>query len=122
MRTNDELGVNLMAPEPKDQGDDLESAVDTAIAACDGDVRATIRALIVSNSFLHQRVERLTDLVSPGFARGNVGVSRLLTCILISLSPPWFQSCVYVGFTPHEIPSLSHLWSKGLIQHACRSP
>jgi hypothetical protein len=34
-------------------GDDLEAAVDAAIAACDGNVRATIRALIVSNSFLH---------------------------------------------------------------------
>jgi hypothetical protein len=58
-------------------GDDLERAVDDAIAACDGDVRATIRALIVSNSFLHARVERLTDLVSPGFARGKLSLRDL---------------------------------------------
>jgi len=58
-------------------GDDLEAAVDAAIAACDGNVRATIRALIVSNSFLHAHVERLTDLVSPGFARGKLSLLDL---------------------------------------------
>jgi hypothetical protein len=67
-----------MMPEPKPkQGDDLEAAVDAALAACDGDPRATIRALIVANSFLHQRVERLTDLVSPGFARGKLSLLDL---------------------------------------------
>jgi hypothetical protein len=29
-------------------------------------------SLIVANSFLHEQVERLTDLVSPGFARGKL--------------------------------------------------
>jgi len=62
-----------MRPEPEaKQGDDLEAAVETAIAACDGDPRAAIKALIVANSFLHEQVERLTDLVSPGFARGKL--------------------------------------------------
>ena len=55
-----------MMPEPEaTHGDDLEAAVDVAIAACDGDPRAAIKALIVANDFLHQRVEYLTDLVSP---------------------------------------------------------
>lgn len=58
-------------------GDDLEAAVDAAIAACDGNVRATIRALIVSNSFLHARTEHLTDSVSPGFARGKLSLLDL---------------------------------------------
>lgn len=58
-------------PEAR-RGDDLEAAVDAAIAACDGDPRAAIRALIVANGFLHEQVERLTDLVSPGFARGKL--------------------------------------------------
>lgn len=62
-----------MIPEPEPtQGDDLAAAVDAAIAACDGDPRAAIKALIVANAFLHQQVERLTDLVSPGFARGKL--------------------------------------------------
>ena len=52
--------------------DELEAAADAAIAACDGDARAAVRALIVANSFLHGQVERLTDLVSPGFARGKL--------------------------------------------------
>lgn len=34
-------------PEP----DRLEAAVDQAIAACGGDIRATIKALIVANDF-----------------------------------------------------------------------
>ena len=63
--------------EAQPAGDDLEAAVDAAIAACDGSARATIRALIVSNSFLHARVERLTDLVSPGFARGKLSLIDL---------------------------------------------
>lgn len=58
-------------------GDDLETAIYAAIAACDGNVRATIRALIVANSFLHARVEHLTDLVSPGFARGRLSLIDL---------------------------------------------
>ena len=31
---------------------DLEAAIDQAIAACDGDMRATVRALVVANNFL----------------------------------------------------------------------
>jgi len=31
--------------------DELEAAVDQAIAACDGDLRSTIRELIVANDY-----------------------------------------------------------------------
>jgi len=62
------MSPKLQAQSP----DDLEEAVDAAIAACEGDPRAAIKALIVANSFLHSRVERLTELVSPGFARGKL--------------------------------------------------
>ena len=37
------------ATEPNDE---LETAVDQAISACGGDMRATIRALIVANEYL----------------------------------------------------------------------
>jgi hypothetical protein len=40
-------------PNPEDSG--LEAAVDQAIAACGGDLRATIRALIVANEYLETR-------------------------------------------------------------------
>jgi hypothetical protein len=32
--------------------DELETAIDQAVAACGGDLRATIRALIVANNYL----------------------------------------------------------------------
>jgi hypothetical protein len=50
---------------------DLEAAVDDAIAACDGDLRAAIRALIVANNFLECEVEELMKAVSHAFTRGR---------------------------------------------------
>jgi hypothetical protein len=41
----------------------LEAAADQAIAACDGDLRATIRALILANEFLEANT-------SKGYVRG----------------------------------------------------
>jgi hypothetical protein len=51
--------------------DDLETAIDLAIAACDGDVRATVRALIVANNFLESEVRELMKAVSHAYARGR---------------------------------------------------
>ena len=62
------------------QGDDsgLEAAVDQAIAACGGDLRATIRALVVASDFLkwqvedlRRQVEDLKKAVSRAFVRGR---------------------------------------------------
>ena len=50
---------------------ELEAAVDQAIAACDGDPRATIRALIVANNFLKSEVGELMKAVSHAYARGR---------------------------------------------------
>jgi hypothetical protein len=49
-----------------DQSEDasLEAAVAQAIEACHGDLRATIRALIVTNEFLETQVSR-------GYRRGD---------------------------------------------------
>jgi hypothetical protein len=58
-------------PQAKIGEDDLESAVDQAIAACKGDVRATIRALIVANNFLESEVSELMKAVSHAYARGR---------------------------------------------------
>jgi hypothetical protein len=41
--------------QPNQQDDGLEAAVDEAIAACGGDMRATIHALIVANNFWNRR-------------------------------------------------------------------
>ena len=58
--------------------DELELAVDQAIAACEGDLRATIRALVVANSFLAEQNTALSAELdyawrwsSPGYARSS---------------------------------------------------
>jgi len=51
--------------------DGLEASVDQAIAACGGDVRATIRALIVANEYLETEVGELMKAVSHAYARGR---------------------------------------------------
>jgi hypothetical protein len=49
----------------------LEVAVDQAIAACDGDMRAAIRALIVANNYLESEVGELMKAVSHAYTRGR---------------------------------------------------
>jgi len=49
----------------------LEAAVDQAISACGGDVRATIRALILANDYLENEVGELMKAVSHAYARGR---------------------------------------------------
>lgn len=51
----------------------LEAAVDEAIKACDGDLRGTIRALILANEFLEQELCAMFAAVSRGYARGRFG-------------------------------------------------
>ena len=57
-------------PNPQD-ADELEAAVDQAIAACGGDMRSTIRALIIANEFLESEVSELMKAVSHAYVRGR---------------------------------------------------
>jgi hypothetical protein len=50
---------------------ELEEAVNQAIAACGGDLRATIRALIVANDYLETEVGELMKAVSRAHVRGR---------------------------------------------------
>lgn len=50
-------------PHKQTEAESLEVAVAQAIEACDGDLRATIRALIVANDFLESQI-------SHGYRRG----------------------------------------------------
>ena len=62
----------MTSTQPESNDDDgLEAAVDQAIAACGGDMRATIRALIVANEFLENEVSELMKAVSNAYARGR---------------------------------------------------
>ena len=54
-----------------EERDELESAVDQAISACGGDLRATIRALIVANEYLESEAAELMKAVSRAYARGR---------------------------------------------------
>jgi hypothetical protein len=51
--------------------DGLEAAVDEAIAACGGDTRSAIRALIVANNYLESEVTELMKAVSHAYVRGR---------------------------------------------------
>ena len=58
--------------QPKfEEDDELETAVDQAISACGGDMRGTIRALIVANEYLESEVGELMKAVSRAYVRGR---------------------------------------------------
>ncbi len=57
--------------KPDEQDDGLEAAVEQAIAVCDGDMRAAIRALIVANNFLESEISELKKAVSHAYTRGR---------------------------------------------------
>lgn len=59
------------APNPQGDTDRLEAAVDEAIAACGGDVRAALKAMIVANEYLETEVSELMKAVSKAFVRGR---------------------------------------------------
>jgi len=65
------VSQRLPNPEQSDT-DQLEAAAYQAIAACGGDLRETIKALIVANHFLETELEKLRAAVSTGYARGQL--------------------------------------------------
>ena len=52
--------------------DALEHGVDEAIAACDGDARAAVRAMLVIIELLEREQETVATMVSKGYARGRI--------------------------------------------------
>jgi hypothetical protein len=54
-----------------EEDDGLETSVDQAIAACGGDLRSAIRALIVANQYLESEVSELMKAVSRAYVRGR---------------------------------------------------
>ena len=65
-----------MEPQPK-EADPLEEATHQAIAVCNGDLRAALKAALVANSFYEQEIERLIRLVSIGYTRGRTASKKL---------------------------------------------
>jgi hypothetical protein len=60
-----------LAPNSQSEPDPLEVAADQAIAACDGDVRAAVRALIIANGLLEAELNEVYAVTSKGYARGR---------------------------------------------------
>jgi hypothetical protein len=57
--------------KPNEQDDGLETAVEQAIAVCDGDARTAVRALIVANNLLESEITDLKKAVSHAYMRGR---------------------------------------------------
>jgi hypothetical protein len=57
--------------QPTSESDRLEMAADEAIAACGGDVRNALKALIVANEYLESEVCELMQAVSRAYARAE---------------------------------------------------
>ena len=57
--------------------DRLEGATDQAIAACGGDARDAVKALIVANEFLVEQVAELQAAVSAGYCYRSPRTVRL---------------------------------------------
>ena len=62
--------------EPDEQDDGLEAAVDQAIAACGGDTRAAVSALIVANNFLESEMGESKKAVSHAYTRDAFGPTQ----------------------------------------------
>lgn len=58
----------VLANQPPNP-DRLEEAADQAIAACGGDAREAVKALIVATEFLERQITELKAAASPGYAR-----------------------------------------------------
>jgi hypothetical protein len=57
--------------QPMPEPGRLELATDQAIAACGGNAREAVKALIVANEFLESEVCELMQAVSHAYARGR---------------------------------------------------
>jgi len=58
--------------------DPLDAAADQVILACDGDVRAAVRALIVANGLLEAELKEAHAATSKRYAHGRSRTGMLL--------------------------------------------
>jgi hypothetical protein len=64
--------------QPTSEPDQLDVATEQAIAACGGDARNAVKALIVANEFLETQIAELQAAVSNGYARANLNSCRVI--------------------------------------------
>ena len=51
---------------------DIDAEAELAIMICDGDARAALRATLVANAYLEAELDRVKEMVSAGYGRGQV--------------------------------------------------
>jgi hypothetical protein len=56
--------------------DHYEQACNQAIAMCDGNLRSTIKALIMANEYLEAELEQLQIAISDSRARGKASKAK----------------------------------------------
>jgi hypothetical protein len=59
----------MSEPAPMTDNDRYEQACNQAIAMCDGNLRSTIKALIMANEYLEAELLELQATISNGHAR-----------------------------------------------------
>src|SRR4051794_36426459 len=68
----------MTRPEPCEPAAfEVEVAADQAIAACGGDAREAVKALLVANGFLEAQVAELRASVSAGYSRRRLDVRAI---------------------------------------------
>ena len=65
-----QVGIGNVLSMEVDKPEELEPATDEAIAVCDGDARAAVMALLVTNAYLENELAKAVPAVSYGFSRG----------------------------------------------------
>jgi hypothetical protein len=55
--------------------DEMDAHVIAVIGACGGDPKLAIRALLVEQEILEQRIARLASALSFGYVRGRTGIN-----------------------------------------------
>ncbi|WGR95223.1 hypothetical protein MTX26_04705 [Bradyrhizobium sp. ISRA443] len=58
----------MPAPPSRPDNNRYEQACDQAIAMCDGNLRSTIKALIMANEYLETEIEELQAAITAGCA------------------------------------------------------
>jgi hypothetical protein len=54
----------------------LDAAADQAIAACGGDAKEAVKALLVVNDFLEAQLDELGAQISKGYARARLPTAQ----------------------------------------------
>jgi hypothetical protein len=68
--------LNRLASGPQPESDRLDIAADQAIAACGGDMRSAVRALILANEFLEYELCEMFKAVTNAPRRGRIPENR----------------------------------------------